>query len=172
MKNIKHIKNTWMTASGISTFRRFALFGAVAGTLLLVSACSDSGHDMMGSGHNLKMGEHWFSAEEVAKGEAIYTKNCAKCHGYKGKASFNWRQKLADGSYPPPPLNGTGHTWHHNYAHLLDQITNGGIGRGGKMPPFKNILSEDQRVSVLAYIQSLWSDEIYQRWQMGAKHTM
>jgi mono/diheme cytochrome c family protein len=166
MKNIAKMKK------GKRLFTDWMRVGTAVGIVVLLSACSKSGHDRMGAGQNLKMGEHWFSAEQVAQGEKIYSQSCINCHGYKGKAHFNWRQRLPDGSFPPPPLNGSAHSWHHSYANLLDQIANGGLGRGGKMPPFKNVLTEDQRVSVLAYIQSLWGDDIYQRWQMGGKHTM
>jgi len=135
----------------------------------LLGACSQSeNHDKIGIGKKLAMGEHWFSQKQVKEGKKIYIANCESCHNYKGIGSFNWRQPRADGSYPPPPLNGTGHSWHHRYPQLLGQIANG----GGIMPAFKNTLTKAQRVSALAYVQSLWSDEIYQRWEMGAKHAM
>ena len=33
------------------------------------------------------------------------------------------------------------------------------------MPAFQQLLSTSERLAVVAYIQSLWSDEIYQNWQ-------
>ena len=72
----------------------------------------------------------------------------------------DWREKLADGSYPSPPLNGTAHTWHHSPKQLLWTINNGGTLIGGKMPAFKDILKEEEKTAVLDYLFSLWSDKI------------
>jgi mono/diheme cytochrome c family protein len=33
------------------------------------------------------------------------------------------------------------------------------------MPGFAASLNQDQRLSIVAYIQSWWSDDIYARWQ-------
>lgn len=40
----------------------------------------------------------------------------------------------------------------------------GGQSSGGQMPSFKEKLSLDQVDDVIAWIQSHWSDEIYQKW--------
>ena len=32
------------------------------------------------------------------------------------------------------------------------------------MPGFAGVLDEDQRLAVVAYIQSWWTDDIYARW--------
>ena len=87
--------------------------------------------------------------------------NCLACHGQNASGpKGDWREKLADGSYPPPPLNGTAHAWHHSPKQLLWTINNGGVPVGGKMPSFKEKLSEDEKQAVLEYIFSLWPDKI------------
>ena len=42
---------------------------------------------------------------------------------------------------------------------------NGGVPLGGVMPAFGSVLDEDEALDVIAHIQSLWTDEIYTRWQ-------
>jgi mono/diheme cytochrome c family protein len=38
------------------------------------------------------------------------------------------------------------------------------VAFGGVMPGFAETLSGDERRATIAYLQSLWSDEIYGRW--------
>jgi hypothetical protein len=35
------------------------------------------------------------------------------------------------------------------------------------MPPFKNILTNEEKEDAIAYFQSLWSDEFYNLWLEG-----
>jgi mono/diheme cytochrome c family protein len=111
----------------------------------------------------------WYSSELLGQGQQVFSQNCASCHGEQAQGlEANWRQRLADGSLPPPPLNGTAHAWHHPLSVLVQVISDGGIALGGKMPAFDEILSEEQKRAAIAYFQSFWSDEIYQQWlQMG-----
>lgn len=106
----------------------------------------------------------WYSELQAKKGLIIYRENCASCHGKTGASVDTWRQKQANGFYPPPPLNGSAHSWHHPMPFLKYQITNGGIANGGYMPAFGNTLSEQDIENVIAGFQSFWSDEIYEVW--------
>jgi mono/diheme cytochrome c family protein len=106
----------------------------------------------------------WFSSEQVKAGENIFNTNCVVCHGPKGKSTSAWRKTLADGSFPPPPLNGSAHTWHHTYSLLFKIIREGGKSYDGKMPAFKDKLTEQQTENVIAYFVSLWPDEQYNMW--------
>ena len=58
--------------------------------------------------------ERWYNDEQVARGAPLFRANCAACHGQNAEATPNWKQTDANGNYPPPPLNGTAHTWHHD----------------------------------------------------------
>lgn len=98
------------------------------------------------------------------QGEELYEQNCAACHGAKGEGDENWRERNEDGTRPPPPLNGTGHTWHHPYWQLKDFIRYGGEPHGGVMPAFGDELSEEEIEAIIAWFQSLWDDEVYQAW--------
>ncbi len=103
------------------------------------------------------------NAEQVAQGAALYTAHCAVCHGDKAQGTENWRRTGPDGKYPPPPLNGTGHAWHHPTEVLLEVILDGSMG-DGNMPAWRGKLSESQSRAIVAWLQTLWSDEVYAVW--------
>ena len=52
---------------------------------------------------------------------------------------------------------------------LESLIKDGGIPLGGKMPGFKDKLSDEETLAAIAYFQSFWSDKIYQKWS-GMNH--
>ncbi len=97
-------------------------------------------------------------------GQALFATHCAECHGPGAEGAANWRKVGPDGKYPPPPLNGTGHAWHHPLTALRFQIRRGGAPVGGVMPAFAEKLDEVQIDAVIAWFQSHWSDEIYGYW--------
>ena len=98
------------------------------------------------------------------KSELEKAQYCATCHGESAQGTGDWRKTDANGHYPPP-LNGTAHTWHHSTEVLTRTIANGGVPLGGVMPAFEGILDEEQALTVIAYFQSTWPDDIYERWQ-------
>ena len=106
----------------------------------------------------------WYTIEQVQRGEPVFAASCAACHGEHAQGAPNWRQKQPDGKYPPPPLNGTGHGWHHPLRALHYQIKNSLPGGQGNMPPFKDALTDQQIVDTIAWFQSKWPDEIYALW--------
>lgn len=87
-----------------------------------------------------------------------------RCHLENGTGTENWQSRNSDGTLPPPPLNGTAHTWHHDFGVLARTIIDGGARLGGSMPGFGETLSAREIAEVIAYVQSLWPEEIYQRW--------
>jgi cytochrome c len=106
----------------------------------------------------------WFTQDQVDKGNITFQNNCAICHGPKANKIKNWKKTLADGSYPPPPLNGNAHSWHHPYTQLFRIIKNGGKSYDGKMPAFRDKLSDEEIQNVISYFQNMWSDEKYSIW--------
>ncbi|MDQ6965838.1 MAG: cytochrome c, partial [Mariprofundaceae bacterium] len=68
-----------------------------------------------------------------------------------------------------PPLNGTGHAWHHSMPLLLQIMQEGGAFYDGNMPGFKEQLSEAEQLAVIAWFQSYWSDDIYRQWALDRK---
>lgn len=102
---------------------------------------------------------------QVARGRTVYEKQCLECHGAGGRGQpGDWRIRDADGHFPPPPLDDSAHAWHHPTAVLLEVIREGSPQGQGKMPAWKGKLSEAEMQDVVAYMKSLWSDEVYRLW--------
>jgi mono/diheme cytochrome c family protein len=101
----------------------------------------------------------------LEQGQSLYRANCAVCHGQNAEGTVkNWQERDADGKLPPPPLNGTAHTWHHPVERLALTIRDGTQAIGGNMPPWKDQLSNDEIFAIIIWLTSLWPDEIYQAW--------
>lgn len=104
-------------------------------------------------------------AELIAVGEQVYQANCATCHGAAGEGQPNWKSRGADGLYPAPPHDPSGHTWHHPDEQLLDIIRRGGQAVYGSeaspsgMPAWGDRLTEQDIEAVLAYIKTMWGNE-------------
>ena len=128
-------------------------------SVLLAAACTES------VPRSMPVEGRWYTAEQVDLGRELYATHCAVCHAADGSSTTEWRTPDADGIYPPPPLNGTAHTWHHPLTVLDDTIANGGVRFGGVMPGFSAVTDENERLAIVAWFQSLWSDDIYSKWQ-------
>ena len=128
---------------------RTAWIGVIT-AVVLISGCGDQ-----------TVPGRWFTAAQVDQGRTVFGDNCVQCHGDEAVGTPNWRQRDASGAFPPPPLNGTAHAWHHPYKQLQQTIENG----SPRMPAFGDTLSDDQIEAVVAYFQSFWPDDIYQAWQ-------
>ena len=50
----------------------------------------------------------------IARGKIVYQNNCVSCHQVNLSGAKNWKGLDEDGHRKAPPLNGTGHTWHHD----------------------------------------------------------
>ena len=65
----------------------------------------------------------WYSVEQIQTGSRVFQDECAQCHGAQAQGiTADWRERLDDGSFPPPPLNGSAHAWHHPLSVLLQLI--------------------------------------------------
>ena len=99
-----------------------------------------------------------------SQGVRLFQLNCAICHGKNGEGAKNWRRPDENGKNQPPPLNGTGHTWHHSSQSLTNTIRNGTAKIGGNMPAWKDKLSNSEIKLILSWITAQWTDEIYTAW--------
>jgi len=106
----------------------------------------------------------WYAAEHVTKGGQFYAQFCASCHGVAGQGAFNWKQRGADCKFPPPPLNGNAHTWHHPSRVLIKIIKEGSPGGLGNMPPWGQVLKDGDIAAVIAWFQNEWPDPVYAAW--------
>lgn len=130
--------------------------------LFTLTACTESTDSSISK--NDPDTNRWYTKQQVNNGDVIYQKHCASCHQPDASGSTDWRQKTVDGKYPPPPLNGTAHTWHHPMDTLKRTIRMGGVPLGGSMPAFESRLNDQEIEETLAWIQSHWPDRIYNAW--------
>lgn len=107
----------------------------------------------------------WYDQATVEKGAILFQQNCASCHQPNAEGTADWKKTDSNGVYPPPPLNGSAHAWHHGMELLKQTIQDGGAKLGGTMPPFKDKLSDSDQEAVIAYFQSKWPDKIYAGWE-------
>lgn len=107
----------------------------------------------------------------VSSGKALYAGQCASCHGADLAGEADWKIRKANGRFPAPPHDPSGHTWHHPDT-LLFALTKFGpaklVGEGyeSDMPGFEGTLSDREIVAVLSYIKSTWPADIRQRHDM------
>ena len=102
---------------------------------------------------------------QVKLGAELYERHCSSCHGASLEGQPNWKKRLPDGSFPAPPHDETGHTWHHPDSVLFETTKFGGQATAppdypSKMPAFSGVLSDDEIRAVLAFIKSRWPPEI------------
>ena len=98
-------------------------------------------------------------------GKAIYAQHCASCHGADLEGEANWQTPHEDGTYPAPPHDETGHSWHHPDQLLFDYTSKGGSAALGSdfksnMPGFGDQLSDAEIRAVIDFIRSTWPDDI------------
>lgn len=110
--------------------------------------------------------------DQVARGAEVYAEACASCHGATLDGEADWRSQKPDGTYPAPPHDEEGHTWHHSDRLLFRYTKLGGAealgdvpGFRSAMPGFGETLSDRDIWDVLAFIKSHWPEEMreYQR---------
>ena len=122
----------------------------ILGFFLLLAGCSEPTPRQL-SDQGSETPTRWYNNEQVLVGAQVFAENCAVCHGdnAEGRVS-DWRQRLEDGSLPPPPLNGSAHAWHHPNSVLVQVINNGGTPFGGTMPAFVGVLGKPDKLAAIA----------------------
>ena len=106
------------------------------------------------------------SEENILKGKKLYNQYCASCHQVNLSGAKNWKGFDEDGHRKAPPLNGTGHTWHHS-DELLHKIIKYGFAKlikdyQGKMMGFGENINDEGIDNILSYIKSYWKDDTYE----------
>lgn len=104
------------------------------------------------------------SASLEERGKLLYDARCAVCHGGNLQGQPNWQRARSDGTYPAPPHDASGHTWHHSDQYFVDVTLYGGAAVTGvptnAMPGFAGSLSEADVRAILAYIKTSWPDDV------------
>jgi mono/diheme cytochrome c family protein len=134
--------------------------------LLLLAACMPV-HHALAQEPGLKADPS--DSKQVQRGQLVYRRFCALCHGANLEGQPDWRTRKPDGKLPAPPHDETGHTWHHP-DELLFGITKHGLvppyaptDYKSDMPAWGGTLKDEDIWAVLAYIKSRWPAEIRER---------
>ena len=105
----------------------------------------------------------WYTQIQVTNGEKTFGQICAGCHQKDASGTKNWKESKG-GVFPPPPLNGEAHAWHHPLSQLHKTIKEGTTSLGGNMPAWGKVLNDEKILETIAFFQSKWSDDIYDTW--------
>jgi len=106
-----------------------------------------------------KRNDDWADLDSIARGKVLYERNCAMCHGLNGRGTGPMAATL---KHPPADLTNHFHQAPgKGDAYLFWRISEGGfvepfMSMGSVMPPFKNMLGEDERWDTLAYVHSFF----------------
>ena len=109
------------------------------------------------------------NAAFVERGKTLYAQECTACHGKNREGQTPaWRRPLANGSFPAPPHDATGHTWHHADSLLFEITKYGRLQASPKrsqsnMPAFGEKFSDEDIWAGLTYIKSQWPATIRER---------
>jgi copper transport protein len=90
------------------------------------------------------------SPESIARGQMLFSGNCALCHGESGRGDGPAASGLRI-----PPANLYDHIPYHPDQFFFGVITN---GVSGVMPSFKNTISEEDRWHILNYLRDRWGE--------------
>ena len=143
---------------------KLAVVAAVALTGL--AACDNGGQGSPGGAIESLTGPALVRDSDpkvIEQGGRVFRQHCAQCHGQQAEGDPDWRKPDAEGKYPPPPLNGTGHAWHHPKLWLKQMIQEGSRPQGN-MPAWRDKLTDDEIEAVIAWFQSQGPDRVYAAW--------
>jgi mono/diheme cytochrome c family protein len=115
-------------------------------TLCLLSLLlGPSGHAQENGNAPPKLNPYTGNAEAIAEGQQLYKDlNCYGCHGMRG-----------GGGMGPNLTDETWQTGDGSDASLLAQIREG----KGKMPAFKDVVTDDQAWKLIAFVRSLYKGD-------------
>ena len=139
-----------------------SIIGLIFSATSLLSACDGSGKPT-----GLPVPEapaHAVDAAQLALGNKLFQEHCAQCHRTDASGDPNWRKRGADGRFPPPPLNGSGHAWHHSVPVLMSVIKQGSPQGKGNMPAWEGKLTDDEIQAIITWFQSTWPKPVYDTW--------
>lgn len=100
----------------------------------------------------------------LRQGSELFRVHCAACHGVQAQGAPAWRQRDERGRFRPPPLDGSGHAWHHPYAQLHSIIKYGRPKQVSDMAAWGDRLSDQEIGAVIAWFQFMWPDEVFEQW--------
>lgn len=113
-------------------------------TLLLVTPCLMAQEWDVPADRKGRLSPFEFTQQNRDAGQALYTPNCASCHGIPGRN--NWLRDLK-----PEPGDPAGEKYQSNSdGEIYYKVSEG----RGQMPGFKNVLSQTDIWNLVAYVRS------------------
>ena len=97
----------------------------------------------------------------VSRGKRIYAVHCASCHGRYLQGQPLWQLVDDYAGRRAPAHDETGHTWQHSDEDLFEMTKYGRFASAPSryvsyMPAFRDELSDQQILAVLAFIKARW----------------
>ena len=107
---------------------------------------------------------HFADAEDtstVATGKRLYMRSCASCHGKRLQGQPLWQLEDQYRGQRAPAHDQTGHTWAHSDEDLFRMTRDGRFPQSAPeshsyMPAFRDSLSDEQILAVIAFIKATW----------------
>jgi mono/diheme cytochrome c family protein len=115
--------------------------------------------------------------EQVLIGQAIYGRDCARCHGDDLSGEFGWLKKENDVDLSEaevermlqnlgdvaPAHDSSGQTWRHDDNVLFSIIKDGPevalLKKDSRMPGFQDRLVDEEIWAVVAFLKSNWQED-------------
>lgn len=141
--------NSWRRT--LTTGAVLLLSASILAAVMLPSA--------LGRGDSIKLpaAEGELSGNSAGDGQGLFTTYCVACHGVNGVGERPDDIYTQDSyGFVAPPLDDTGHAWHHTDDQLITTILEGSP-RNSRMIAWEHVLTEREALSVVTYIKSLWS---------------
>ena len=136
---------------------------AALGLLLAMSACSasppDSDSRTFGLGVEDAPPAPVLDTDRVIAGQFAYLQNCAICHQPNLSGTSDWKIRDENGRLKPPPLDSSGHAWHHSDSLLIEIVTDGSFDPDSNMKGFASQLSATEIADVIEFLKSTWGSE-------------
>lgn len=157
-----------MTGRLVSTTTRAARAGILITLLLVLAACNGATGQTAAAPASIPRPTAPplppLDQEAVKLGARVYQDSCASCHGVDGQGEPDWKTPKPDGSYPAPPHDASGHTWHHGDGLLYQIIKDGGASLDvpdfkSNMPAFAGSLSDAEIRAALEFLKSTWPEQ-------------
>ena len=139
------------------------IIAAALGLVLTVSACSASPPELdigtFGLGVEDAPPVPELDTSRVTAGQFTYVQSCAVCHQQDLSGADDWKVRDEDGRLKPPPLDSTGHAWHHCDSLLIAVVTDGSFDSDSNMKGFSSRLSDTEIGDVIEFLKSAWGSE-------------